>query len=143
MIRLGQLDQAEAVLNEAVEQSMRLFGDSHERTLSTINSRAGVLIEQGRDAEALPLYEVLMLDVDQRPTPWTLDTISVVINYANNLRYLGRLSEAEAAYLRVINASMGRTGTGEIQHALAKHNYAELLLSIGRLADGLVYQWAA
>ncbi|GJM09193.1 MAG: hypothetical protein DHS20C11_14690 [Lysobacteraceae bacterium] len=140
LIRLGQLDEAEAVLKIAVEQSRRLFGEQHERTLSTINSRAGVLLEQGRDGEALPLYEALMIDVESRPTPWSLDTIAVVINYANNLRYVGRAADAEAQYVRVIEGSMGRTGTGAVQHALAKHNYAELLLSIDRADDAFQYQ---
>ena len=93
--QLGELDQAEETLIRALELRTELFGgQEHEDVLRSMNDLAVLYAEQGREDEALKLFqETLELQgqVLGELHPYTFETLN---NLANLQQEMGDLDDA-------------------------------------------------
>lgn len=107
---LGRHDEAEQLYREGAQ-------GIHAEDPTLLLGRATALVELGRYAEALPLLDLLAQDKDKGRTP--AETLTLARAYEG----LGRMSDAEAAYLIARDRLPGLEGMGR---------YAAFLARIGR-----------
>jgi len=91
----GRLNEAEQLTLETLGLISTCLGRGHFLSAVSLNNLADIYTQQGRYAEAEPLYQraVKMLDLDPCEQPRIL--IAVLGQYATMLRKLGRAAEAE------------------------------------------------
>ncbi len=93
---LGALDQAEALLNDALAVRQRTLGTAHPEVADTLARLGRLHVSQGRHKEALAQHRAA-LDIYQRIVPPDLDaTATARLNVGAALRQIGELDAAEA-----------------------------------------------
>ncbi|HEY1375640.1 MAG TPA: serine/threonine-protein kinase, partial [Gemmataceae bacterium] len=123
---LGQLDQAEAVLDTARQTRERLLGADDPDTLSTKHNLASVYRLRGKLAEA----EALSLDVVAGRTARLGADHAATLSSQNNLAVVymdrGKLAEAEAVLTEVLAVRTAQLGADDLKTIQIKHNLASL-----------------
>jgi len=92
--RLGDLDDAETILRDALPIQAAELGPDHPDTLSTVTRLASALRAQGELDEALPLFERVYERRIETVGPLHTDTLSSQQNVAGIYREVGRTDEA-------------------------------------------------
>jgi hypothetical protein len=103
MGELGQHDEEERYLREALTGRRRVLGDEHSDTLHSLNAMGLLLRSQGRDRrpsrclrQIVETRRTVLGDTHQQ-------TLISMSNLAGALKDLKRLDEAEALYRQTLN----------------------------------------
>ncbi len=102
LMERGDLEQAEKLLNECLEQRTQALGEDHSRTLTTMNSLALLQRRLGRFVQAIALEEAV-IEVSTRVLgPSNPRTLASLHNLAGMYREDGRIQDAESTALRIL-----------------------------------------
>ena len=117
----GRLDDAEALLNEAVDTYKRELGLEHEAALTVRHNLAGVYAKRGEHARAAERYSEV---VEAKTRVLGEHDPGTLLSMTNLAAELGP-QEANAAYVEVLDAMR--------EHLAEEHPYT--LRTMNRLAD--------
>ena len=130
--RVGSWNEAEKILDEAIDERKKLLGPDHPATIDTMRGLAATYFEQGRWDEA----EKLQVDVmDLRKAqlgPDHLDTLSVMHDLASTYLNQGRWVEAEKLQVEVMNARKEKLGPEHPSTLITMDNLASTYLFQGK-----------
>jgi tetratricopeptide (TPR) repeat protein len=128
----GRIADAEAQYVEVIRRQRITYGDSSEATADSLNRLGVLLADDDRAPEALPMFEESLRIRARRYGPDHPSTIATAQNLAAAYHVVGRYGEAEALYVRSLEAY---EGMGEKVLGLAsvtQNNLARLYRSMGR-----------
>ncbi len=123
----GELDQAEALINQVVEVRSRRLGEAQPETLSAINELAVILQDQTRHAEAAALLEQALdryVALYGEAFPASRDVLN---NLAMSQVALDDLDSAERNYRRALAIEQRLLGPDHLDVLILQHNLAGLL----------------
>ncbi|WP_066959420.1 CHAT domain-containing tetratricopeptide repeat protein [Rhizorhabdus dicambivorans] len=126
-------DQAITLGREALAIEQARFGPDHPEVGGTLSLIAGWLVEQGRPAEATPLY-ARALAIFEKAAPGGKRAEQAASNLAANLQALGRYAEAEKLYRAALDRAVAK-GAQSRAAALAYNNLAYALGRQGRFTE--------
>ncbi len=132
---LGLLELGERVARAAVEIRRAGLGDTHPDQLSSINNLALLLQDQGKLAEAAPLFREALAGRraklgDQHPS-----TLTSINNFASLLQAHGTFAEAEPLLREALAGRRAKLGDEHPSTLTAINNLASLLYTQGNLAE--------
>ena len=133
--RMGKLDEARPLLEEALQARRATLGDRHPDTLVSISNMGGLLKHMGKPEEARPLYEEALQA--RRATmgdrhPHTLGSIN---NMGGLLMAMGKLEEARPLYEEAVQARRAKLGDRHTETLISISNLADLLRALGALDE--------
>ncbi|HEX6812763.1 MAG TPA: tetratricopeptide repeat protein [Planctomycetota bacterium] len=131
---LGLSELAMAPQTEALEIRRRWLGGEHEDTLISINGMGLLLQQQGRLAEAEPLYREALEIRSRRLGDEHADTLISINNMGYLLKAQGRLTEAEPFFREALEKNR-RLGDDHRGMLLAVTNMASLLQEQGKFLE--------
>jgi CHAT domain-containing protein/tetratricopeptide (TPR) repeat protein len=102
---------------------------------TALNHLAYLIGEDGRDADAIPIYERALKIREQKLGPDDLDTIQIVSNLAAALDSVGRFDEACRLCQRALRIREVKLGPDHALTGLSLNNLAFDLASLGRLEE--------
>lgn len=135
LLSADRIDEAEPVINEALERHVAAYGEDDDRTLAVRSMVAGVLKGRGQMNEARDAYVAL---VEQMRTSLgerdelTIDTLS----HLGNLQHaMGELSAAEASFREVWEAREAAKGARHPTTLMAHQELVSVIVDHGRLEE--------
>ncbi len=133
--KLAQYDEADRHLPVVVDIRTRLLGPDHPDTLTAEHNLANLLLQEGRYAEAEPLY-LKTLDGQKRvlgaEDPATLRAMG---NLASLYFSQGRFADAEPLFLETLEIKRRIRGPEHPDTLKSMNNLATLYVQQGRHAD--------
>jgi tetratricopeptide (TPR) repeat protein len=132
----GNLDEADRISREALEV-LRAHGETDERLLAAIGTRAGILLAKNDFEAAELLYQDLLKRQSELLGPDHLDLCSTLNNLGFLLRMQGRLGEAEESYraaLEILDALVGEAHPHPVQVRL---NLVSVLMLQGKASEAV------
>ena len=134
LLRQGDALGAEALVREALDSATAAFGESHELTLTALNSLATVLWEQNRITDT---EEVLrrIVEVEQKRGLQTTAAFVHMDNLAFVLTARGKLDEAESMHRRALEGFRALLGEGSPHTLIAMRNLADLHFNRGEIDE--------
>ena len=133
----GRLDEAITLYEQLLTDRIRVLGEDHPNTLTTLNNLAGAYESAGRLDEAITLYEQVLTDsirVLGKDHPNTLTTLN---NLAGAYESAGRLDEAITLYEQVLTDSIRVLGKDHPNTLTTLNNLAGAYESAGRLDEAI------
>ncbi|MEL6556322.1 MAG: tetratricopeptide repeat protein [Cyanobacteria bacterium J06621_11] len=131
----GRYDEAEPLLQQAVEIRQTELGKHHPSTASSLNNLALLYVSQGRYDEAEPLLqqavEIRQTELGNRH----LDTASSLFNLALLYKAQGRYVEAEPLYKQALEIRQTELGEHHPSTASSLNNLALLYKAQGRYVE--------
>ncbi|KAH7113130.1 hypothetical protein B0J13DRAFT_613886 [Dactylonectria estremocensis] len=139
----GQLQNAEAMYQRALDGYEKAWGPDHTSTLDTVNNLGILYKDQGRLQDAEAMYQRAL---DGYEKAWGLDhtsTLDIVNNLGNLYADQGRLQDAEAMYQRALDGKEKAWGPDHTSTLDTVNNLGLLYAEQGRLQDAeAMYQRA-
>jgi tetratricopeptide (TPR) repeat protein len=132
---LGEHGAAEEQLRKALELRRACLPPADPATLNTQNSLAVLLVERGKPAEAIPLFEDTVAGRKARLGPDHPHTLATMDNLANAYRTAGRLSEALPLFQETIARMTEKLGPAHPDTLTAMNNLAIAYGAAGRPRD--------
>ncbi|MCB9914963.1 MAG: serine/threonine protein kinase [Planctomycetes bacterium] len=132
---VGRLDEAEALVAEALERSTRVLGPRHRVTLQARYVEAWLAMERGDAQAAETLYERLLADVES--VFGGGDHLAETVRHQLALVHseLGRVEEAAPELRAVLEAKLERYPPDHPEVLGARTNLAGAYLDLGRFAE--------
>jgi tetratricopeptide (TPR) repeat protein len=96
------------------------------------NNLASLMLATGQEAEAAPLLAEILATSRVLLTTRHPNTITAIYNYADALRRLGRMEEAEALFEEALALAAQHLPPGHWLAGLYRARYGELLLATAR-----------
>lgn len=140
-IRAGLAAQQQGNYGEAVKQikaaleAAKAFGPDNPRLATTLNNLAVLYDEQGRYAEAEPLYKRALAIVEKALGPEHPNIATNLNNLVSLYLFQGKYAEAEPLVKRSLAITEKALGPEHPDVATGLENYAALLRKIGRTAE--------
>lgn len=134
--RLGNMEQAEALLREALEQCTRDVAGRRQRA-AVLGDFAGFLGDMGRFEEALPLAEESASLNDRLPGVPAENRAASLNNLATSYYGLGRYDDARAAFARAGALFETVQPRPELELSINYNNQSVLLARLGRTAEAI------
>ncbi len=140
-IHAGLAAQQQGNFSEAVKQlkaaleATKSFGPADLRLATTLNNLAVLYDEQGRYAEAEPLYKRALAIMEQALGPEHPDVATNLDNLASLYLFQGKYAEAEPLYKRLLAITEKALGPEHPDVATSLERYAALLRQTGRTAE--------
>ena len=129
----GDLDQANAMAEEALALAERVYGPDDPRVLA--NRFAVAMIVGKRDPQrAVPIYRALAADYERLVGPG-LNLVGVLNNLAVTLSQSGALDEAFATYRRAADVARQSVGESHWLYLTTLSNLATLQVRNGHVAE--------
>ncbi|MEM1057472.1 MAG: serine/threonine-protein kinase [Bacteroidota bacterium] len=128
----GDLDEAEALMVEALDIRRQLYGEAHPEIAQMLNSLARLYEEREDFARAEPVYAELLPMMEATLGPEHPYTGLVLVNYGNLLRMRGRPAEGEPFLRRGLSIERAAHGTDHPLAAESEVRLADLLAAMGR-----------
>jgi tetratricopeptide (TPR) repeat protein len=125
-----RLDQAEVQLNQALKESLALFGEKDIRTLRVLEAIAGLRLEQSRFAEAVSGYQGVITALEasgQKTDPL----------YVTALGNLGNVHLQQERYQEAVSALQRAQAAGAAIPSLDPYESAGLLSNLAHAVHGL------
>jgi serine/threonine-protein kinase len=135
---LAEFKKAETLLREALATKEQLYGRGSLEVSDTIAALAGVLYEDGRAAEALPLDEEA-LGIRRRLAPDSEKVADSLYELAIELDDAGDLEKAEAMARESVDLYRKRNGERSANAADSLMILADILRHGGKMEDSLPY----
>ena len=135
----GNYGEAEAQIRLALEAA-KAFGPDDLRLATTLNNLAVLYDEQGRYAEAEPLYKRALAIMEQVLGPEHPDVALNLNNLASLYRFQGKYAEAEPLYKRLLAITDKALGPEHPDVATSLERYAALLRQTGRTAEAYSFE---
>jgi serine/threonine-protein kinase len=126
--QLGMYDNAEPLMQQALEVRENLLGEEHEDVSASLSALAIVFNFQGRYAEAEPLLQRSLAILDKDSDEYLADVTRDRFNLARIYRAQGKYTEAEALYKQVMESLVDDTP----DQATALNNLAGLYAEQGK-----------
>jgi hypothetical protein len=121
---LGELAAAEEQLRAALDLRRKCLPAADPTTLNTQNSFAVLLVERGKVAEAIPLFEDVVKGRKVKLGPDHAHTLAAMDNLANAYRTAGRLPEALALFEETLTRMREKLGPNHPDTLAAMNNMA-------------------
>lgn len=140
IIQVGLYDQAEAPLSEAHDLRAEQLGEEHTKTMEVLGEQASLLMNQGRAAEAEPVFRKVYASHLRERGMDDEATLSVLTNLAQALGAQGKYAEADSLVAEAFDRAALKLGPrhpntvmlmghrGIIAMNLAQYERAEELL---------------
>ena len=110
-------------------------GDGQQGSTSALSREARMLYDQGRYAEAIPLYLQLVETRERTLGADHPSTVIAVNNLAVTYKVLGRYADAEPLYLRTLDTQERLLGADHQDTLTSVNNLGQLYEAQGRYAD--------
>ena len=123
----GKLDEAEPLLQRAVEESTRTLGPGHSTSLLSAEYLAEMHSARGRYAEAELMYRRYLDEARRAEKPDQEIILTAVNNLGLVLMRLGKTDEAEVLYRRLVQDSRSTRGPKHPGTLSVINNLATLL----------------
>lgn len=135
LLSLGLLEGAVAPQAEALETRRRILGNDHPDTLRSAGEHAELLREQGKFAEAEPLFREAMegrrrVVGDEHP-----DTLAAIGRMGSLLQAQGKLDEAELFFREALDGRRRELGNEHPDTLASLRDMASLLQDQGKHAE--------
>lgn len=117
----------------AIEEATK--GADHPEVAGTLSLIAGWLVQDGKPAEATPIYRRARDILAARLGPEDALSEQAASNLAANLQALGQYDEAEALYRAALDRARAKTGEESRATALAYNNLAYAMGRQGRFTE--------
>ncbi len=129
----------------ALQASERTLGSEHPSTLVSMNNLASLLQDQGKLAEAEPLFRRALETQQLTLGSEHPDTLTSLSNLASLLQDQGKLAEAEPLYRRALEARERTLGLEHLDTLISVNNLAWMCLELRRAreADPLFHRCSA
>lgn len=131
----GEYEQAEILWLEAFEIS-RHFEEGDPRQCLTMESLAETFWKGAKYADAIDICHVLLPIYERRLGNDHIDVATIITNLGMLNHALKNFDRAEAHYKRSLQILMGKTGPAPPELTRVITNYALMLCSTGRTAEG-------
>lgn len=131
-VSLQRFDQAESFAKQAVDISLRAFGNDHPNLARCLNNLAGIFYQQARYEEAEPISRRLLSIYEKNYPQDHSDVVAATINLAMLYHVQGKYQLAERLYIRVITTGGIELRKNKQQFSSLLANYAGLLQATGR-----------
>jgi tetratricopeptide (TPR) repeat protein len=132
----GRYNQAEPLLEQALELKKRLLGEDHPDVATTLNNLAGLYESQGRYNQAEPLLEQALQLTKRQLGEDHPDLVATSLNNLAGLYYSqGRYDEAEPLYRQALELTKHHLGENHPDLATSLNNLAGLYYSQGRYTE--------
>ncbi len=123
----GDLDTAARFYPELIDQVRRVYGQTHDHLLTTLNNHAHLLHTQGRRDEALAALRGVVAVHRARGGSMTVPHLQALHNLGQVLNMAGRLEEAEPLLREAANASRTLLGPQDCDGAKMRFNHGACL----------------
>ena len=131
----GRLEQAEALLDNAVKGLSRALGENHLSTLYAMNDLARVFRDQGKLERAEELFVKILEGEGRVSGENDVDTLSALKNLAAVFQKQGKPEKAEAILVKVVERSPRVLGEDHPEALFYKEDLAQLYQSQGRRSE--------
>jgi serine/threonine protein kinase/tetratricopeptide (TPR) repeat protein len=132
---LGEYDAAEDQLRKALDVRRKCLPAADPATLNTQNSLAVLLVERGKPAEAIPLFEDTLSGRKAILGPDDPHTLATMDNLANAYRTAGRLDDALPLFEETIARVTEKLGPTDPGTLITMNNLALAYGAAGRPRD--------
>ena len=122
-------------LRRELEGRERQLGADHPDTLHVVNDLAALLQNQGKLAEAEPLFRRAREGCEQQRGAQHPSTLTSVNNLAVLLKEQGKLAEAEPLFRRALEGREQQLGAQHLDTLTSVNKMAGLLEAQGKLAE--------
>ncbi|MBE7384425.1 MAG: tetratricopeptide repeat protein [Leptolyngbya sp. SIO1E4] len=131
----GRYEEAEPLLNQALEMSQQLLGQRHPQVAGSLNNLAALYESQGRYEEAEPLL-TQALEMRQQLLGQSHPSVATSLNNLAGLYYgQGRYEEAEPLLTQALEMNQQLLGQSHPSVASSLNNLAALYESQGRYEE--------
>lgn len=134
LLKLGQLDESEALQRRALAIIERTFGEVHPETRTALNNLALVSGERKDYRAELPLYEKAYR-VGLQLDPRDMNHLVAASNYARTLQLLGRADESVDVLSETLGHARAALPQGHWVIGYIGYFYADALGAAGRTAQ--------
>ena len=124
-----------ARMREWLAESARAVGGGEDADMDDMMRLADLLSDQGKLAEAEPLYRRALAGKEAQLGEAHPSTLNTINNLANLLRNQGKLAEAEPLYRRALAGREAQLGEAHPDTLMSLNNLANLLKKQGKLAE--------
>lgn len=131
----GEYEQAEMHWLEAFEIA-RQFQEGDPRQSLTMESLAETFWKESKYADAIEICQLLLPIYERRLGSDHLDVATIITNLGMLNHALKNFDRAEAHYKRALQILMGKTGPAPPELTRVITNYALMLCTVGRTAEG-------
>jgi len=135
LVHLGRLDEAEALLVDAAEETGRLLGSAHDSCLTARGYLASLRQRQGRDGDAEALFRRLVDDYRLARGPKHPETLSAINNLGTLLQKEKKYAEAERLFRECLDVSREISGPQNPAAIAYVHNLGFVLNELGRVDE--------
>jgi serine/threonine protein kinase/Tfp pilus assembly protein PilF len=132
---LGLYDQAQSLLERAIQVNRAARGPADPETLSSLESLGGVLLQQGHPARAEQLQQEALYLQRRALGPEHPDTLSTMSDLAATLAEEGRIEEAEKLGREALEKQRRVLGVEDHHTIATMDNLAAMLGVSGRFAE--------
>ena len=127
--------QAEAQLREVIEHQRRFYGETHPLLSTGLNNLGNLLREQGRLAEAMPIFNEALEMAIRVYGDSHLTLAAIHNNLASTAMAKGDWESAEVALDKAIAIQLNEVGEKNPSYALMCSNLAHVKLAKGEFAE--------
>lgn len=133
--RLGFLDEARQLLEQALALRNDLPGDRREQLAESLNNLGLALIHSGEAAAGVALIQEAMTRFEGLEKSRPITQTEMMSNLATGLQKLGRFDQAESMFRRVVEHKRALFEPSSLEVATALNNLGALLLIRGSLVE--------
>jgi tetratricopeptide (TPR) repeat protein len=133
---LGQNEEAERLMDQAVYYWTKLFGPEHVEIAVCMNARARWACSTGRHEDGEHFWRRELAIRRNAGGPGSADALAALSSLAGCLGSQGRFEEAHALYQESLELSEGEFGADAVETHMARVGLGWCLGELGRYAEG-------
>lgn len=135
LAELGQFQESEKVLHQALDIQAKTLGTAHRDYAGTLHCLAALLVEQGRYEEAEPITLKVLRIMERSTEPESPDLLAARHDFASLQAKLGFFEEAESLLQKTLRDIRAVLGEEHPDFSASLHQMAVILSMQGKYVE--------